>query len=217
MHHRRTRIVAALLVAGGLALAAGQRASGQANPPPAPYATVQRPAYVPQFDAQGRLVRPTGWREWPYMGTPLTPNALNAPAAPFPEFHNVYMDPVSWEHYKRTGEFRDGMVLVKELVRVRTQPNTRAADGSSREVSGQGYFMGDFSGLEAAIKDSRRFADQPGNWAYFSFGHVPESQYAPATAAMPVATCNACHAANAGRDFVFTQFYPVLRDAAPRR
>ena len=178
---------------------------------------MQRPAYVPQFDAQGRLMRPTGWREWPYMGTPLTPNGLNPPEAPFPEFHNVYMDPASWEHFKRTGEFRDGMVLVKELVRVRTQPNTRASDGSSREVSGQGYFMGEFSGLEVAMKDARRFADQPGHWAYFSFGHVPQAQYAQVTAAMPVATCNACHAANAGRDFVFTQFYPVLRDAAPRR
>lgn len=181
-----------------------------------PYATVQRPAYTPEYDAQGRLIRPIGWREWPYMGTPLTPNALNPPAAPFPEFHNVYMDPVSWEHFKRTGEFRDGMVLVKELVRVRSQPNTRASDGSSREVSGQGYFMGEFSGLEAAIKDSRRFADQPGHWAYFSFGHVPEAQYMPATAALPVAACNACHAANAGRDFVFTQFYPVMRGAEAR-
>lgn len=217
MGYRQTIAAAALFVAAGFVLASADDAFGQANTPPQPFAQVTRPAYTPQFDAQGRLVRPTGWREWPYMGTPLTPNGLNPPEAPFPEFHNVYMDPVSWEQYKRTGEFRDGMVLVKELVRVRTQPNTRASDGSSTEVSGQGYFMGEFSGLEVAMKDTRRFADQPGHWAYFTFGHVPQAQYAPVTAAMPAAACNACHAANAGRDFVFTQFYPVMRDAAPRR
>lgn len=77
--------------------------------------------------------------------------------------------------------------------------------------------MGEYSGLEAAIKDSRRFADQPGHWAYFTFGHVPPAQYAAAAAAQPVAACNACHAANADRDFVFTRFYPALRDAAPQR
>ncbi len=76
--------------------------------------------------------------------------------------------------------------------------------------------MAEYSGLEATVKDSRRFADQPGNWAYFSFGHVPELQYASATKAEPVETCNACHAANAGKDFVFIQHYPVLRGLLDR-
>jgi hypothetical protein len=76
--------------------------------------------------------------------------------------------------------------------------------------------MGEYSGLEAAVKDSVRFAGQPGNWAYFSFGHVPEAQYSSATEAEPVDTCNACHAANAGKDFVFIQHYPVLRGALSR-
>ena len=34
------------------------------------------------------------------------------------EFHAVYMDPASWDHYKKTGEFRDGTVLIKELISV---------------------------------------------------------------------------------------------------
>jgi hypothetical protein len=140
------RIHHTIILAVGL-VSVGGLAFSQSTPPPQPYQEVQRPTYTPQFDAQGNLVRPIGWREWPYMGTPLTPNALNLPAAPFPEFHNVYMDPASWEHFKKTGEFRDGMVLVKELVRVRQQPNTNPANGSSHEVSGQGYFMGEYSGL----------------------------------------------------------------------
>jgi hypothetical protein len=38
----------------------------------------------------------------------LTPNALNGGEAPFPEFHNVYIDPVSYDHWKEKGEWREG-------------------------------------------------------------------------------------------------------------
>ena len=189
----------------------------QQGPPPEPYAAAQRPAYQPQYDTQGRLIRPIGWREWPYVGTPITPNGLNKPEASFPEFHIVYIDPESWDHFKRTGQFRDGTVLVKELLLAQRNKTSDAANGSTDESSGRGYFMAEYSGLEAAIKDTRRYANQPGSWAYFSFGHVPQAQYAAATAAEPVQACNACHAANAAKDFVFMQHYPVLRGADPAR
>ncbi len=44
------------------------------------------------FDAEGRLLLPEGYREWVFLGAPLTPNALNGGEAAFPEFHNVYVD-----------------------------------------------------------------------------------------------------------------------------
>lgn len=155
----------------------------------------------PQFNDQGQLIRPEGYREWIYVGTPITPNDMNPPAASFPDFHNVYIHPADYQHLRQTGQFPDGTVLIKELVSV----------GSKQAVSGAGYFMGDFIGLEATIKDSKRFADQPGNWAYFSFGHeYPLSDVADA---FPAASCNSCHEATAAQDFVFTQYYPVLRAA----
>jgi hypothetical protein len=168
--------------------------------------------YTPQFTQDGQLVLPAGgiWREWPYIGTPLTPNALNNGEAPFPEFHSVYIDPVSWEHWRRTGEFRDGTVLAKELATVRDA--NAHPDGSTDQVSGRGYFMGEFSGFEIAYKSAEHFPDEPGNWGYFSFGHHAPP-YAAATQKLPVETCNSCHEANAAQDFVFTQFYPVLRAA----
>ncbi len=155
----------------------------------------------PSFNAQGELIRPEGYREWIYIGTPLTPNELNPPEAPFPEFHSVYIHPADYAHWKRTGEFRDGTILIKELVSV----------GSKQAVSGNGYFMGEFVGLEATVKDSQRFPDEPGYWAYFSFGH--SYPLAESTAAEPTANCNACHQASAADDWVFTQYYPVLAAA----
>ena len=151
------------------------------------------------YNEKGELIRPEGYREWLYVGTPVTPNDMNDGEAPFPEFHSVYMDPRSYAHYKKTGQFRDGTVLVKELISV----------GSKEATSGAGYFMGEYIGLEVALKDAKRFKDEPGNWAYFSFGH----KYPLAETAKPqnTASCNACHDSSADEDYVFTQYYPVLR------
>jgi hypothetical protein len=86
--------------------------------------------------------------------------------------------------------------------------------GSKEAVSGKGYFMGEFTGLAVSIKDSKRFKDEPGHWAYFDFG----DKY-PLKAEVPkkgVALCNQCHQDNAKADWVFSEYYPVLRAAAPR-
>jgi Cytochrome P460 len=157
-----------------------------------------------EFTPDGKMKRPDGYRNWVYVGAVVTPNDLNDGEAAFPEFHSVYMDPESFAHYEKTGEFRDGTVMIKELIGV----------GAKEATSGKGYFMGDFRGLEASIKDSKRFKDEPGSWAYFSFGHkYPLKAEATKQAA---ASCNACHQTSAAKDDVFSQYYPVLRAAAPR-
>ncbi len=151
------------------------------------------------LDSDGAMIRPQGYREWVYVGTPLTPNDLNNDNAPFPEFHNVYIDPASWAAFKKNGKFPDGTTLVKELVSV----------GSKRAASGKGYFMGEFIGLEVAMKDANRFKDEPGYWAYFSFGH--KYPLADKSRMQPAANCNSCHEVSAADDWVFAQYYPVLR------
>ncbi|MEZ8081477.1 cytochrome P460 family protein [Enterovibrio norvegicus] len=149
----------------------------------------------------GALERPTGYREWVYVGTPVTPNDMNNGKAAFPEHHNVYIDPESWTHWKETGEFRDGTIIIKELVDV----------GSKAAVSGAGYFQGHFIGLEATIKSKKVNPNEPGNWSYYSFSTPDHSSLTETATAFPAAACNACHAAAAADDFVFTQYYPVLR------
>ena len=154
-----------------------------------------------RFNQSGELVRPTGYREWVYVGTPVTPNDLNNGKAAFPEFHNVYIEPSAWRTWKRTGRFPDGTILMKELVSV----------GSKAAVSGRGYFQGDFVGLEATIKDKQRFPKEPGNWGYFSFSTKDHKSLTKTAKAFPTGACNTCHQTNAADDFVFTQYYPVLR------
>lgn len=158
----------------------------------------------PRYAADGQLIRPNGWRKWVYIGTPVTPHDMNDGAAAFPEFHNVYMDPDSFSTYEKTGEFPNATMIAKELVLV----------GSKAAVSGNGYFMGEFQGLEVTIKDTERFSKEPGGWAYFSFGHTAE--YANTAKMFETSKCNSCHENSADQDFVFTQYYPVLRAADPK-
>lgn len=148
----------------------------------------------------GMLERPVGYREWIYVGTPVTPNDMNNGKAAFPEHHNVYIDPKSWAHWKETGKFRDGTILVKELVSV----------GAKAAVSGLGYFQGEFIGLEATIKSKKDFPNEPGNWAYFSFSGKNHKTLTETATPFPKESCNFCHEASANDDFVFTQYYPVL-------
>ena len=158
-----------------------------------------------QFTDDGQLLQPIGYRKWVYVGTPITPNDMNHGKAAFPEFHSVYINPHSYEQYEKTGKFPNGTVLIKELCSV----------GSKQATSGSGYFMGDFTGLEVLMKDTERFKHEPGNWGFFSFGH----EYPLKTAAkiQPTASCSDCHGGAADDDYVFTQYYPVLRAAKDKQ
>jgi len=92
---------------------------------------------------------------------------------------------------------------MKELVSV----------GSKAAVSGNGYFQGDFIGLEATIKSKKHFPNEPGNWAYYSFSNPDLKTLKDSAKAFPATSCNGCHAGAgaAADDWVFTQYYPVLR------
>ncbi len=166
------------------------------------------------FNEDGSVNIPENWREWIFVGAPLTPNALNDGAAAFQEYHNVYIEPSAFAFWKANGRWADGTQFAKELTYLREGDACEEATGACFESSGLGYFQGEFSGLELKVKDEQRFADEPGNWAYFSFGHK-NPPYEQTATAFPTETCNACHEGNAESDFVFTQYYPVLRAAKP--
>ncbi len=153
-----------------------------------------------EFTAEGKAKQPVGYRKWVFIGAPVTPNDMNDNEASFPEFHNTYMDPESFAYVEEHGEYRDGTVIVKELTAV----------GAKEMSSGKGYFQGAFTGLEISVKDSKKYPNEPGNWAYFSFGHkYPLKAEAAKNGA---ASCNSCHEKNA-TNFVFSDAYPVLKDA----
>jgi cytochrome P460 len=139
------------------------------------------------------------------LNTPLTPNALNGGQAGFPEYHNVYIEPGSFDIYRKTGIFPDGTIFFKELQL--TLPPAENPDGSRTEPSGRGYFPGAFNGADVTVKDSKRFADT-GGWGYFNFNH--HEPKAPTAKVKAKSECAFCHIGAAKRDEVWTQFYRIL-------
>jgi hypothetical protein len=162
------------------------------------------------FNAKGELVLPTGFRNWVFIGAPLTPHGLNGGKAAFPEFHHVYVNPDAFAIYRRTGEFPEGTVVVKELVLLK---EGEYPDGSRNEVSGRGFFARTFAGMDVMVKDTDRFPDTRG-WGFFNFGHH-SPPYLESAAASPKESCGGCHESNAHEDMVFTDFYPLLGHVKP--
>ena len=161
----------------------------------------------PEWTGDGQLVLPTGYHGWVFLGSPLTPHALNDGKAGFPEYHNVYIHPDAYAAYRRTGDFPEGTILLKEL------QLTKAGafkDGSRTEASGRGYFPAERNGIDISVKDSKRFGDTNG-WGFFNFGHHAPP-YAKTAAAAPKEACAGCHIANTD-NMVFMDFYRPILDA----
>jgi hypothetical protein len=164
-----------------------------------------RQRYLPEYTKEGDLILPKNFNEWVFVGSPLTPNALNGGKANFPEYHNVYIEPGSYEIYKKTGKFPEGTIFFKEL-QLTTQP-AENPDGSRTEPSGRGYFPGKLNGADVTVKDTKRYADS-GGWGYYNFNH--HEPKAATAKVRPKSECAFCHIANAKKDEVWTQFYPLL-------
>jgi hypothetical protein len=163
-----------------------------------------RQRYLPEYTKEGDLILPKNFNEWVYVGSPLTPNALNGGKANFPEFHNVYIEPGSYEIFKKTGEFPEKTIFFKELQLTHPAQNP---DGSRTEPSGRGYFPGKLNGADVTVKDTKRYADT-GGWGYYNFNH--HEPKAATAKAKPKSECAFCHIASAKKDDVWTQFYPLL-------
>jgi len=157
-----------------------------------------RPVYTPA----GELVRPSGYREWIFVGANygMGYNPADA-AAPAKEkvFHNIYIQPEAYRAFASTGKFPDKTMLVME--------NRKA--GTTASINRQGMFEDGYAGIEVALKDEQRF---PEKWAYFVFFGAGGKELATARA-MPRDRCWSCHNQHGAVDNVFVQFYPVLREA----
>lgn len=192
-----------LLIAGAVASAVAMTAvfaKSESNDGSA----LTRKRYLPEYTESGDLILPKNFHEWVFVGSPLTPNALNDGKANFPEFHNVYIEPGSYALYKKTGAFPEGTIFFKELQLTLPAENP---DGSRTEPSGRGFFPGKLNGADVTVKDTKRYADT-GGWGYYNFNHYEPK--APTAKLQPKSECAYCHMASAKKDDVWTQFYPLL-------
>ena len=153
----------------------------------------------PTFDDQGRLLTPEGWQKWVLAGSSLglgyTPRTRGENPG---TFKHVYINPGSFDHYVRTGEFPDKTMLVMPVY----------SSENRSEPAENGWYPDRMRAMEAAVKDVERFE---GGWGYFDLNIDDENPQA--AEAFPRARCASCHSEHAAVDNVFVQFYPVLRHA----
>jgi hypothetical protein len=195
-HITQIFIAAVLLMVVGILMDTTKKAHSESNAD-----------WGPKWNAKGELVLPSDYHTWIFLGSPLTPHALNNNKAGFPEYHNVYIHPVAYQAYKKIGEFPEGTILLKELQL--TLPGTND-DGSRIEASGRGFFPAQLNDIDISVKDSERFKDTNG-WGFFNFGHHAPP-YAENATVEPKEACASCHIANAD-NMVFKNFYAPILDA----
>jgi hypothetical protein len=160
----------------------------------------------PEYDKDGRLLRPRGFEKWVVVGTSIGLGYLDGDKEP-PKgpgiFHNVYLQPEAFDHFVSTGEFPDQTVFVV----TNNEPLPAKTKGT---VSRTGFVAATPSGLEVAVKDSKKYSD---GWGYFLFDRKPDGL----ATALAQNKCYDCHAEHGAEDNVFTQFYSVLTDAREKR
>ena len=159
----------------------------------------------PKYQGTNELVRPTDYREWPFLGAGLGltydaergPGAQNQPQ----NFSNVFVNPSSYKHFMQTGTWKDGTVFVLEI--------RASATGTAPNTTGR--FQTGIVAVEAEVKDSKL----PNGWAYYEFGrgNALRDTAAPLTGPRE-AGCIECHTKHTAVERTFVQFYPHLLDVA---
>jgi YHS domain-containing protein len=154
---------------------------------------------MPRYDGEGNLLLPDDYKEWRFVGSSLGLSYTEGP--PGGEmFHHTLMEPTAYDHFTRTGEFREGTMFVLLL----------HGTGEGEIPQRRGRFAAELHGIEMAVKDRAHLAE---GWGYYNFGGM--NSIRDRARAMPASACYGCHRDNARRDHVFTQFYPLLESVAP--
>ncbi len=152
----------------------------------------------PQFTADGKLVRPEGYRRWVYASSGYGMSYSQKADDSMVMFTNVFVNPSSYDYYLAHGNWPDKTVFVLELY----------GSTSQGSINKHGSYQTDFMGLDVEVKDEKRFADK---WAYFGFDAAEKT----ASATTPSKNdCWKCHDENAAVEHSFVQFYPELLKVA---
>lgn len=157
-----------------------------------------------EINEKGELLRPKDYRTWFFAGTVTPQKSINQNQL-FPDFQNIYIDPISYEFWRNNGYFREGTIMVKELLH----------QTSKTELPiGTGYIQGSTYDIAVTIKDTIRFTDVPGGWEYFDFYEDGENEFKDYAQNIGKAHgCIACHKNSEAGFGPFPEYYAPLRNA----
>jgi Cytochrome P460 len=159
------------------------------------------------FAADGDLHLPDGFRRWEHVGSRVKTSGksvLDGAVILRPQVMDTYIEPSAFIQYKKTGVWPDGTQIVKEISIIKVGNDCDKVTFACSTPAGAGIFQDSFIGIGMMVKDSKRFPDAPGNWAYFRFlANGPA--YATTSTVLPGNQCQSCHVKFASKeDYVFT-------------
>ncbi len=184
-------LVFAGLSIGAIAIRATHSQPARAAAPPA--------SSIAQFTADGKLVRPEGYRRWVYVssgfGMSYNPDAGGNGA---PAFTNVFVTPEAYDFFLSKGAWPDKTMFVLEIY----------GSTSHGSINQKGSYQESLVSLDVEVKDESRFSEK---WAYFGFNNGARSSGAMTPSKN---ACWTCHDQNAAVEHSFVQFYPELLKVA---
>lgn len=163
-------------------------------------ARAQPPSSDPVIDSRGDLRVPAHYRT---HYEPLGAWAVRTgAAAPVAQMHIVYASPGTIEHYRATGHFADGTVLVKEVWDADTQAMTTGT------VSHAGHLKGWFVMVRASrdLHPENKLWGNGWVWSWFDAGNSTKT-----TSTDYRKDCIGCHTPARGTDWIYVNGYPALR------
>jgi hypothetical protein len=185
----RAKVMQMAAMAAAVLLAGTLRQSASVAQEGTDAAAQPAPAYGPH----GELIFPATYREWIFLSSGIDMSYRQGGMPGHSMFDNVFVDRRAYQAFLATGTWPEKTVMVMEVREAVTQ--------GSINVSGH-FQSGGTMGVEAHVRDSKRFA---GGWGFFAFNGGAPAQLLPKEA-----ECYTCHEQHAAVDTTFVQFYPTL-------
>jgi hypothetical protein len=159
-------------------------------------------SFSPYVDDKGNISMPKDFRSWYFLGTwGIAADEGNQVGSK--GFHSVYTQPGTVAAFHSTGKFPDGAVVVKELLKAKTNTMTTGEISYATETDGWFVMIKDNQGR---FKDSALWGDGWG-WALFNAGD-------PTTTVTKdyKSDCLPCHVPAEKDDWIYLRGYPTLRE-----
>jgi cytochrome c len=157
-------------------------------------------SFSPYVSEDGTISVPDDFRDWAFLGTWVVAGGDEEGGAA--GLHNVYTQPETVSHFRATGDFPDGAVLVKELLSAKT------GDMTTGHISWAGATDGWF----IMVKDGKgRFANNSlwgSGWGWALFEATD-----PTTTVTEnhEEECIPCHVPAKDNDWIYVGGYPALK------
>jgi hypothetical protein len=156
---------------------------------------------VPFTDDTGKIRVPEDYTSWEFLGA-WSIAAKGDDAKGAKELHNVYASKGTIEAFRKTGQFPDKAVLVKEILTTET----------GRLTTGTASWATEYKGWFVMIKDTEgRFPDNKlwgGGWGWAWFD--ADDRENPVTKNYKT-ECISCHIPAKDDDWIYLRGYPVLQ------